>query len=194
MGIHPGSGTGIHSGSAGFRAFIQLMSSPANSRWCNTHRVQVSPGVLTEGTNLQDTTLEPSFPFLEHYEGQTPAHSLAGAQHTHTHCQHTHRHLRAHTQQSVCSHPICLCEHSVCHPKVRADHAHTPTHLHSYVHAAMCIHPIIYPCCFLTQGEGMYCHHNTLRDPSAAKPIPALAWHCFFSLEGLCWDIPAPRV
>lgn len=155
------------------RALIQQMSSLANSRWCNTNRVQVSTGMLTEGTNLQDTSLEPSFPFLEPFEGQTPAHSLVGAQHTHTHCQHTRKHLRAHTQQSVCSHLICLCEHSVCHPNECADHAHT--HLHSHVHAAMCTQPIIHPCCFLTQGEGTCCHHNTLWDPSAAKLILALA-------------------
>lgn len=87
--------------------------------------------MLTEGTKLQDTSLEPSFPFLEHYEGQTPAHSLVGAQHTHKHCKHTHKHLYAHTQHSVCSHPICLCEHSGCHPNVPADNAHTPPYTHT---------------------------------------------------------------
>lgn len=105
MRIHPGSGTGIHPGSAGFIENSSSKCPPAVFRWCNTNRVQVSTGMLTEGTNLQNTSLEPSLPFLEHYEGQTPAHSLVGAQHTLTHCQHTRKHLHAHTQQSVCSHP-----------------------------------------------------------------------------------------
>lgn len=149
------------------------MSSPANSRWCNTKRVQVSTGVLTDGTNLQDTLLEPSFPFLECYEGQTPAHSLVGAQHTHTHCQHTRRHLRTHTQQSG-SHPICLCEHPVCHPNVHADHAHTPalTHACSNVHTSHHIPLVLFD---TRRGHMLPPQHAV-----GSKPIPALAWHCLF--------------
>lgn len=166
---------------------IQQMSSPANSSWCNTNRVQVSTGMLTEGTNLQDTSLEPSFSVVEHYEGQTPAHSLVGAQHTHTHCQHTRKHLHAHTQQSVCSHPICSCERSVCHPDVRADHAHT--HLHSHMHTPHHT-PLLL---FDTRREHMLPPQHAAGSLSCqANPGSCLA--LLFSLEGLCWDIPAPRV
>lgn len=155
---------------------IQQMSSPANSSWCNTNRVQVSTGMLTEGTNLQDTSLEPSFSVLEHYEGQTPAHSLVGAQHTHTLPAHSQAPTRTHT--TVCAatpsaRVSVQCATQMC---VQTMHTHTCTHT--------CISPIIHPCCFLTQGESTCCHHNMLRDPSAAKPTLALAWHCFFLWRG----------
>lgn len=44
------------------------LSPPANSRWCNTNWVQVSRAVLTQSTNLQDSSLGLSFLFLEHHE------------------------------------------------------------------------------------------------------------------------------
>lgn len=44
-------------------------SPPANSRWCNTNGVQVSRAMLTQGTNLQDSSLGLLFLFLEHQEG-----------------------------------------------------------------------------------------------------------------------------
>lgn len=45
------------------------LSPPAHSRWCNTNWVQVSRTMLTQGTNIQDSSLGLLFLFLEHHEG-----------------------------------------------------------------------------------------------------------------------------
>lgn len=119
------------------RAPIQQMSSPANSRWYDTSRVQVSTGMLTEGTNLQDTSLWLSFPFLERSEGQTPAHSLAGA-HTHTNSASTL--AGTHTQSSLCAATpsACVSTQRATQMCVQTLHTHTPvlTRACSHVHTA----------------------------------------------------------